>query len=94
MQTRTRGKLVAHLAGAGLVAASTLGAAAVAVETYADVQSTETATAASPVTEQTSPSATATASQNATTGSSSSSSTTYVQQAPAGSTSHTTSSGS
>ncbi|WHS51368.1 hypothetical protein QM007_05255 [Rothia sp. SD9660Na] len=80
MQTRTRGKLVAHLAGASLVATSTLGAAAVAVETYGDLQSTETATANSPVTEQTSPSATETS-----TGTSSSTT---------GSTSHTTSSGS
>lgn len=30
MQTRTRGKLIAHIAGAGLIATSTLGAAAVA----------------------------------------------------------------
>lgn len=60
MQTRTCGKLVAHLAGASLVATSTLGAAAVAVETYGDLQSAETATFTSPVTEQTSPSSAAT----------------------------------
>ncbi|WP_421083081.1 hypothetical protein [Rothia nasimurium] len=102
MQTRTRGKLIAHITGAGLVAVSTLGATAVALETYSHIQETEAPTATptqpseqptTPTTEQTSPATPAEPTSSAP-DTVTSQTYTYVQEAPAGTNGTTTSSGS
>lgn len=53
MNTRTRGKVIAQVAGASLIAASTVGAAALAVETYRDInhQQTQSAAVTAPITQ-------------------------------------------
>lgn len=53
MNTRTRGKVIAQVAGASLIAASTVGAAALAVETYQDInhQQTQSAAVTAPITQ-------------------------------------------
>lgn len=53
MNTRTRGKAIAQIAGASLIATSTIGAAALAVETYQDInhQKTQSASVSAPITQ-------------------------------------------
>lgn len=104
MNTRIRGKVIAQVAGAGLIAASTVGAAALAVETYQDInrQQTQRATAAAPITQSndtssvTRGSSTATDTSGRATGTTTDTgpSTTYVQAPPVGAGSHGSSSGS
>lgn len=54
MNTRIRGKVIAQVAGAGLIAASAAGAAALAVETYQDInhQQVQSAAATAPATQK------------------------------------------
>lgn len=104
MNTRTRGKVIAQVAGASLIAASTVGAAALAVETYQDInhQQTQSAAVTAPITQgndtssATTGNGTATGTNGTSTGTTTDTapSTTYVQAPPVGARSHGSSSGS